>query len=402
VQHAFAAVIKDLDKNQSYDILFEALLRFYLHSDGAGSHFKSKYTVFALFKLLYGRHSIWEYGAAGHGKGPWDGLAAVIKTMLRKWEKNHQAYMPSAAEAFIELTQHYEKANRERLVADDGINEFVIWYITGPNDVNELPTGPRVLPPIPRPAPAHRPQLTALVGIQQKIFVCRPSIVTPGLMHTLHASHSCSACDLFDFDNCDLKDEDSEPKWGSQMMVEKPAIAGIGGGSNRSTVNAFWTARRKLAWSARVGDKIALQSAKDTLHKWWMAEVAEICYQHKGLNTTVDGFNFVKQGWYLKVFHYTRSPLTHANKFKRDPAFASRTIDAEGVIRVFKADDLNVVAAEPQAPVRRSGRGNAATQRVDRLRASANPTLRVKESELVNDVVAEAGRAPPGKVKKSS
>ena len=51
------------------------------------------------------------------------------------------------------------------------------------------------------------------------------------------------------------------------MMVEKPAIAGIGGGSNRSTVNAFWTARRKLAcnWSARVGDKIALQSAKDTL-----------------------------------------------------------------------------------------------------------------------------------------
>jgi hypothetical protein len=148
------------------------------------------------------------------------------------------------------------------------------------------------------------------------------------------------------------------------MMVEKPAIAGIGGGSNRSTVIAFWVARRKLAQSARVGDKIALQSAGDPLQKWWMAEVAEICYQHKGLDKTVDGFKFAKDGWYLKVYHYDRSPLTHPSKFKRDPALASRTIDAEGVIRVFKADDLDVVAAAPQAPLRRSGRGNAATQGV--------------------------------------
>jgi hypothetical protein len=94
--------------------------------------------------------------------------------------------------------------------------------------------------------------------------------------------------------------------------------------------------------------------------------------------------------------------LTILQKFEDNPTNRKLRGLVAVVIRVFKADDLNVVAAEPQAPVRRSGRQNAASKRVDRMRATIYPTVSVKERDLVRDVVAEAERKPPGKVSKCS
>jgi hypothetical protein len=133
---------------------FEELKRFFIHSDGASSHFKSRYTLFSLFKLFKGRAVMWEFGAAGHGKGPWDGIFAVMKTMLRRWETKEICYMANAWEVYKELNKHYTSTDSNaRLTPEDGIEEIVLWYVTGPKDhdlkINQA--SPYVLGPVVRP-----------------------------------------------------------------------------------------------------------------------------------------------------------------------------------------------------------------------------------------------------------
>ena len=92
VQHA-------MDKLQHYfkterNMTFS---RWYINTDGAPSHFKSKYTMNYMKKFLEQCNEdckegsekdtesvMWEFCAPGHGKGPWDGVGAVIKRLLRQ------------------------------------------------------------------------------------------------------------------------------------------------------------------------------------------------------------------------------------------------------------------------------------------------------------------------------
>jgi hypothetical protein len=64
----------------------------YFHTDGAPSHYtyKNKFTVQSLFrfKKRVSAHTIlWATCAPGHGKGPWDGIGAVVKQLLARLER---------------------------------------------------------------------------------------------------------------------------------------------------------------------------------------------------------------------------------------------------------------------------------------------------------------------------
>ena len=58
-----------------------------VHSDNAAQHFHSVKAMYWLSHLpsTFGwiDRVYWAFGCPGHGKGPWDGIGALIKTMLR-------------------------------------------------------------------------------------------------------------------------------------------------------------------------------------------------------------------------------------------------------------------------------------------------------------------------------
>jgi hypothetical protein len=82
------------------DTGIERFFAIHVHSDNAGSHFKSSKTMFFLTTLLalcaswpvaatagavgMSIRAFWEFGPPGHGKGVWDGLGALIKRAVKQ------------------------------------------------------------------------------------------------------------------------------------------------------------------------------------------------------------------------------------------------------------------------------------------------------------------------------
>jgi hypothetical protein len=111
------------------------------HSDNA-THFKSSSNLFRwsglrdeLRKLRDFIKTIRiEFGCPGHGKGPWDGLGAVVKTIVRNAIINQKCLTSSRQIACArEVAEHLRRAvctpewmSRHR---GAGINEVVVFYI---------------------------------------------------------------------------------------------------------------------------------------------------------------------------------------------------------------------------------------------------------------------------------
>jgi|EP00966_Prymnesium_polylepis_P116886 hypothetical protein len=91
----------DLLKCMYVDTGIERFFAIHVHSDNAGSHFKSSKTMFFLSTLLalcaawpavaasagavaMSVRAFWEFGAPGHGKGVWDGLGALVKRTVKQ------------------------------------------------------------------------------------------------------------------------------------------------------------------------------------------------------------------------------------------------------------------------------------------------------------------------------
>ena len=73
--------------HQTHGAVFNEKITYVVHSDNAAQHFHSVKAMYWLSELpdqfdWIGRAN-WAFGCPGHGKGPWDGLGALIKTMLR-------------------------------------------------------------------------------------------------------------------------------------------------------------------------------------------------------------------------------------------------------------------------------------------------------------------------------
>ena len=90
------------------DTSLERFFATHVHSDNAGSHFKSSKTMYFLSTMLVlcatwpagpagsvpaaavagvaamSFRAFWEFGPPGHGKGVWDGLGALVKRAVRQ------------------------------------------------------------------------------------------------------------------------------------------------------------------------------------------------------------------------------------------------------------------------------------------------------------------------------
>jgi hypothetical protein len=133
VQKAVPLIKEWCDKRRL--IFTEHLIR----SDGAGSHFKNRFTL--QFLTLYqgtmeqARVS-WCFGAPGHGKGPWDGLAGTLKHSLRRRIIDRELLLKSAGDVHRELAAMYgtEEWRKDPKRKKGKISEFNIQFLSE-NDI---------------------------------------------------------------------------------------------------------------------------------------------------------------------------------------------------------------------------------------------------------------------------
>ena len=77
---------------------------------------------------------VWiEFGCAGHGKGPWDGLGAVIKQTIRRDILHNNiftssGYITSPAEVAEHLHKHFGTGEWKAALVDKKVQEIVILY----------------------------------------------------------------------------------------------------------------------------------------------------------------------------------------------------------------------------------------------------------------------------------
>ena len=134
----------------------------YFNTDGAPSHFKNRFTMQSLFKFKTRSGDttvVWENCAPGHGKGPSDGIGAVVKRFCRRMERENKVYANGARDVFCLLLDSFQKDKVGSRVA---IDAFVFHYILSPSE----PTlsGENVWSPIIRPS--ARPTVTSITGIR--------------------------------------------------------------------------------------------------------------------------------------------------------------------------------------------------------------------------------------------
>jgi hypothetical protein len=357
VQHCFKALTEFFDKADAAEVIgpgweFPKLEKFYISTDGAASHFKSRFTLFSLFDLFKKRRAMWQFCAPGHGKGPWDGICAIIKNLLRRMEKNSQAYMSHAGDVFMELRRHYSKDWKNNAALVDGISGFFIWYVTGPKDTTVSP-GPFVLGPVKRPK--VRPKVTEVPGIQQKYFCFRTSTKTPGLLYCRPYSCHCECCIEGEWDKCENEDAG---EWISKPMTSTRPTAGIAANqrSSRTSKSTACASRRSTARRARVGEFVALQRAGDEGLSWWLARVTQVA-EAAPATKNINGFKIKKGGYYLKVQHYDH---LQDYTFRQSTLESPVMIDAEGLFHIFLpaqyTQDKEATLVESAPNLRRSAR----------------------------------------------
>ena len=291
----------------------------YINTDGAPSHFKNKYTMQSLFefKTKSGASTIlWETCAPGHGKGPWDGVGAVIKRLLRELERLEKVRLHTPKDAFDVLVAHAEEWSRQ-IGSKALLDKFVYHYIpSGDETVSEHRT---VYPAIRRPP--TRPTVTALPGIRSH-FCFR--VAESNALAYRELSCRCNSCLSFKWSECKNRAVGS---WKHVLMSCKSHT----GARTRSQRSAISSQRRKLACSARVDSVLALQSSDDSEgFVFWLALATGPAFKHKGQSEEIDGVK--RGGYYITVRIYERFPPSSHSSFKL--AQSTWTVDAEGVINV--------------------------------------------------------------------
>eukprot|EP00966_Prymnesium_polylepis_P306051 7072510-Prymnesium_polylepis.1 len=85
---------------------------------------------------------IWvDFGCAGHGKGPWDGLGAVIKQTVRRAILHNKiltasVYITSPAEVAEHLHKHFGTAEWRETHVEKKVQEIIVLY-SDATDISE-------------------------------------------------------------------------------------------------------------------------------------------------------------------------------------------------------------------------------------------------------------------------
>ena len=131
------------------DTGIERFFATHVHSDNAGSHFKSSKTMFFMSTLLaicaawpvavpagvvaMSARAFWEFGPPGHGKGVWDGLGALVKRTVKQDIIDGVALTTSKRTTSAkELAEHvrarFSTGEWKASHADMTINEIIVVY----------------------------------------------------------------------------------------------------------------------------------------------------------------------------------------------------------------------------------------------------------------------------------
>lgn len=118
------------------------------HSDNA-SHFKSSamlhYWSQKMSQLDFLKACWIDFGCPGHGKGPWDGMGAVMKQQLKRDMTNGKiltasGYVTSPRDVAEHLRARFQTDEWKVAHADKSVNEIVVTY----SHHNEMPERPAV------------------------------------------------------------------------------------------------------------------------------------------------------------------------------------------------------------------------------------------------------------------
>ena len=293
----------------------------FFNTDGAPSHFKNRFTMESLFtfKTTSGASTIlWETCAPGHGKGPWDGIGAVVKRLLRELERLERLYATGARDVFCALVLHAK--NKQNVHSGVAISTFVYHYILTGNE--PAPDGmDNVWSAIRRPS--ARPTVTAIPGIRSS-HVFRVGS-NANVLCVRELSCRCRHCMARDWTAC--KSNTAGP-WKRVTMQKTAAAAGTRTRNQRSVISSN---RLKVAMAVRAGEIIALESANDAEgFLFWLARAEGPAQKWTGEKKTENGVKFVKQGYYITIRYYERFPPSCPSTFKLSSQ--SWTVDAEGVL----------------------------------------------------------------------
>ena len=311
----------------------------YFNTDGAPSHFKNKFTMQSLFKFKTTSGAstvVWETCAPGHGKGPWDGIGAVVKRLLRQLERFDQVYAAGPRDVFAALVAHAERANH---TVGSGVvlADIVYHYIRTANEpVFSDISNSNVWPPAARPA--AQPNVTSVPHIRSR-FCFR--VIGQDVLAVRELSCRCKHCIAWRWSECKSKDAG---EWTRVTMQCIPAAAARKTRSQRSLESAQ---RRKLAAALVKNEVFALESADDPEgFSFWLAAAEGPSFTHTGPKETVKGVALVRGGQYINLRYYNRFPPTSSSVFKL--SLEVHCIDAEGII------SRKVQFSDSQ--IRRSGR----------------------------------------------
>ena len=327
----------------------------YFNTDGAPSHFKNRFTMQSMFnfKTKTGATTVlWETCAPGHGKGPWDGIGAVIKRFMRKLEKNSKIYACGARDVFLGLLEHFQKSKVGSHVV---ISDFVFHYILSPGEpveggaingeqLQSLEGCKNVWSHIKRPS--ARPAVTSIPGIRSS-FCFR--VGRDNTLHYRELSCRCRPCMEHRWTQC--SDKKVAGTWKSVVMKHTAASAVVRTRGQRFEISKQ---RQTLARQCKMGEIIAMESAEDVDgFSFWLARVEGVAYKYTGPQKTEHGRTFVPNTWYIKVRYFDRYPRTSSSTFKLGTQTHAENV--EGVI------SRSVQHADAAQGVRRSARRSSSS-----------------------------------------
>lgn len=328
----------------------------FFNTDGAASHFKNRFTLFSLFEFLDyadAMAALWETCAPGHGKGPWDGLGAVIKRTLRDLELRfpEEKYMTDPRMVFDVLVEHFQKAEDDvnRLFAGRLIDHVEFYFIPGPEASPEekKTPAPGVLPPIVRPK--NNPLTTPVSGVRAHHCFRAERPLNGGLpvLQVRALSCHCDACQASRWHEC--AEVERAGNWRPIMMEQHSGASALGVQSKLHNQRALRSAHnRAIAKGLDEGEFLALRSADDEAEAFWIAQATGAATKQKESKERA-GVWLTAGHWYVDVQMYRPSSADAKTTFVIDKEPMAEgmdssywRVDAEGVVAAL-GTELEVV-----------------------------------------------------------
>ena len=221
------------------------------------------------FKTTVGATTVvWETCAPGHGKGPWDGIGAVVKRFVRLLEKHSKLYADGARDVFCALVDKFLK---EKAGSSVVIRAFVFHYILSQGEP-PVPDRSNVWSAIVRPS--ARPAVTAISGIRSS-FCFR--VAGESVLAVRELSCRCVCCLEHRWTDCSNTDA------GDWKYVTMTKVAASVGASTRSQRSEVSSQRRTLAQGISPAEIIAMETADDLEgFSFWLARAEGPAFQYDG------------------------------------------------------------------------------------------------------------------------